>query len=294
MGLAMSRRMPPHGVDQGLEAAHVDHGVVVELEAEGLGDGLLDRRQARLLAGVQVGVLLAEGVDAVQHALAVVADVAVGVERAERRRLGERHALHVAREAEQHRPARRGVDGGHVDGVGPQPLAVRGGVRAEQQDVVAPVLGLGVAAAAQHLAEVRGPGERGGGDGGDQPGDDGGRKREHGQPEARLALQAQRPREPPRVEQEEEPAHEEHPHQDAERRRDQRREQQADGEAAEGEEPDHDEQEQRGDAAEDPQRDPAHPLIARERLHRAGHQRGHQDEPDGAAHLHLFCGVRQG
>ena len=82
------------------------------------------------------------GVDRVQHAGVVAAPIALGELLVQRRVLRERHVLQVARQADQHRATGLGVDAGHRHAVGPQPDPALPGVAAQQQDVVAALLGL--------------------------------------------------------------------------------------------------------------------------------------------------------
>ena len=126
-------------VDHLLEAREVDQHVVVDVDAEAAADRLLDRVGA--LVGARAEDPWVEhrdlAVDRVEHVgrRVAVAGEAGRVEVVERAGLGELGVHHVARQAEHHRLAGRGVDADQDQGVGAHPLAALSPVAAQQQHV---------------------------------------------------------------------------------------------------------------------------------------------------------------
>ena len=134
---------PADGVDEVLEALEVDHRPVVDLQA---GDAL-DRHDRGVHAGVlrlaeELGVVARPGADAVEVAALAVEAVA-GTARPSPSPSANGKFGHVARQPDQHGPAGLGVDAGDRHRVRSQPPAAGAGVAAEQQHVVAAVVGAG-------------------------------------------------------------------------------------------------------------------------------------------------------
>ena len=128
-GVGDVERHAAERVDEPVEAAEVDHHVVVDRQSGELTERLLERRRAGILAArEQVGMRGAEPVQRVQDAGEPRAG---GAGRARR----QRHAAHVARHGEQGGAVRLQVDRRDHHRVGAQAGAAGARVGAEQHDV---------------------------------------------------------------------------------------------------------------------------------------------------------------
>ena len=120
-------RDPAEGVNHLHEAAEVDQRVVVHAQPGEVGGDLLQRRRARVAAGEAVRVVLRPAVEGVQ-------DVGEGPARHQAGRgRRQRDRAHVARQGQQRRAARAGVDGGDDHRVGAEAVAAGPRVAAEQE-----------------------------------------------------------------------------------------------------------------------------------------------------------------
>ena len=138
-----------HGVDEGGEPEQVDPRDVLDVEADVQPDRLAQRRYPAVLSGRQVGAPQARIVVGSRRELVHAAEEPVAVDAAVR----QRHVAGVARDADQRRGARHGVDRDDQQGVGVLVDASRAAVVADEQDVhplgavppVGQVDGIGVA-----------------------------------------------------------------------------------------------------------------------------------------------------
>ena len=235
------------------------------------------------------------GVDRVQHAGAVAALVAVGELLVQRRILRERRAFEVARQADQHRAAGLGVDAGHRHAVRPQPDPVASGVAAHQQDVVATLLDLLVAAAGEDGAhqvplgrDHRRRGHQAAEHADRQP------DAEHREGEPVTAGQVGRPGDPPGVEQQDGPAHAQHDQGDLDQPQHGRGGEQVDGRAPPDQREQPDQQRQDPQSGPGPQGEPAQALVAGGHLRRPGQHQGHGQEGERATQLDAFAALLRG
>ena len=227
-------------------------------------------------------MLLAVGIQVVDQAQ-VATVVTLGERPVERGPRRELDLLHVSRDADDGGLTGRGVDAREGGTVRAKAGSIRPGVAAQQQDVVAAVLGRCHLGSGENLGHGRAGAPRG-----DRPvagGSRGAEKSQNGEPRDEWAGDGERAdqsREPKRVKREYDPEDrvggERHLH-DRERDRvghdgvDHGAGDQVDDQADNGERP-----EQEGRA----HREPAEPSVAREHLHGTGDEQIESDKPPGA------------
>ncbi len=284
------------GVDQRLEALEVDQHPVVDDQPGRALDRFLGGLGARIRhARIEVLVLGRVGVDRVQHAGVIAALVSVGELLVQRRILRERGAFEVARQADQHRATGLGIHAGHRHAVRPQPDPGPSGVPAQQQDVVATLLDLFVPAAgedgAHHVPLRRDHRRRCHQAAGhtDRQTD-----AEHREGEPMTAGQVGRPGDPPRVDEQDGPAHAQHDQGDLDQPQHGRGGEQVDGGAPPDQREQADQQRQHPQSGPGPQGEPTHALVARRHLRRSGQHQGHAQEGERATQLDALAALLRG
>ena len=235
------------------------------------------------------------GVDGVQHAGVVLAAVPLRELLVHRRALGEGHVLHVARQADQHRAAGLGVDAGHGQAVGSEPAAALPGVPAEQQDVVATGLRLGLAAAGEHRRHQAPLGRHDRGRGHQAADHDQHQHPAHRREAEPMATgQLRRPGQPPGVDEQQTPAETEDDEQDLQHHQHGGAGEQPDDGRAPDQRADAEQQEQRPEGDPGPDGDPTDPLVAGRDLGRSRQHQGHAEEAQRPAQLHPLAALLRG
>ena len=234
-------------------------------------------------SGIEVLVGGRVGVDRVQHAGVVRARVALGELLVQRRGGREGHVLEIAGQADQHGAPGLGVDAGHGHAVRPQSGPVLAGVPAHQQDVVAALLGLLVAAAGEHGAHqiaLRRDHARRGDQAADHRADQD--QVEDGEAEPVPPGELRRAGDPPGVEEQQAPADPQGDQTELDHPQGRTEGEDRDRGAPpdQGEQADQHGGDQQPDP--DPDGDPAHPAVAGGDLRRPGQQQRHAQEGQAA------------